>query len=115
MADQVINREQLLAQVAERTQTDPAFRQELIQNPRQALTQSTGLDIPDTVKIDVREETPNQFYLVLPPAQLSVGSELTSADLAAVAGGWSSTSACSDNTYWCNTNCTNGQGKYQCM
>lgn len=107
MTQQGASPEQLRAQVLERAQTDQAFRQELIQNPRQALSESTGLNIPDTIQIEVLEETPTQFYLVLPPAALSVGGELSSAELEGVAGGWSGTAACSGFTYNCNMQCTN--------
>lgn len=88
------NRSNLESQVLQSAAQDPRFRQELLQNPRQALSARLGVNIPETIQFEVLEETPTTFYLVLPPAHAAPGQELSDADLGAVAGGWSEATIC---------------------
>jgi hypothetical protein len=73
-------------QLAERAARDPQFRQRLIDNPRQAVQEELGLDIPGDVEITVLEETPSQVYVIL-PAGITSGQGLSDADLERAAGG----------------------------
>jgi hypothetical protein len=72
--------------LAERAARDPQFRQRLIDNPRQAVQEELGLDIPGDVEITVLEETPSQVYVIL-PAGITSGQGLSDADLERAAGG----------------------------
>lgn len=70
------------ALIAERITADPDFRAALIADPRTALTQLTGMDVPDEVTITVHEESPADIHLVLP-----MSTPLSDEDLELVAGG----------------------------
>jgi hypothetical protein len=73
-------------QLAERAAHDPRFRQQLIDNPRQAVQEELGMDIPEDIEITVLEETPSQVYVVL-PATIPSGQGLSDSDLEHAAGG----------------------------
>ena len=55
--------EQIVIATAQR---DPAFRAALLTNPKAAVKQTFGVDVPDSLKIEVLEEKPNTRYLILP-------------------------------------------------
>lgn len=80
------------ALVRDRLAADPEFRARLMADPRAALSELVGMDIPDAVSIEVHEESLTAIHLVVPPA---FGEELSDDDLEAVAGGvcWAN---CSD-------------------
>ncbi len=69
--------------VIARAGADPAFRAELLADPRAAIKKAYGVDLPPSLELRVVEETPSVFYLVLPLQS----EELTDEQLAAVAGG----------------------------
>ena len=52
--------------IAERTVNDPVFRANLVKNPKQTLSEFTGIPIPKEVEIEVIQETPGQYKLVIP-------------------------------------------------
>ncbi|MFM1890873.1 MAG: hypothetical protein RLZZ565_1630 [Planctomycetota bacterium] len=64
---------------------DPAFKAKLIADPKAALAER-GLKIPEGLTIEVHENTPTVFHLVLPSTTAS--SALSDDELAAAAGGW---------------------------
>ena len=66
---------------------DEEFRSLLIENPRQAIKDATGMTVPDGFSINVHEESATEFHLVLPPA----GSRLSDEELRGAAGGWAPT------------------------
>ena len=78
-------------QLIKRAWSDPAFAQQLQEDPRQAVEAALGVQIPEGITIQVVQETPTTLYLVVPPVPDTLPEgELTDADLAAVAGGgWS--------------------------
>jgi hypothetical protein len=78
---QVLNR-----QIVARAQQDPAYRQMLLDNPRAALEQAFGHELPANLRVRVVEQEPDTIYLLLPPAG-QASEELSEADLDAVAGG----------------------------
>ena len=61
---------------------DEDFRDRLLDDPRGTIEQELGISIPETVEIEVHEESSTTAHLVLPPA-----SKLSGAELEAVAGG----------------------------
>jgi hypothetical protein len=81
-------REELQAQMLERASRDPEFRNQLVQDPKGLLAQMLDVQIPDSITIEVLEESPSKFYLVLPQASQEVSQELTDQDLAAANDGW---------------------------
>lgn len=70
--------------VRERLAADPAFRQALLADPRAALTEATGLQVPGSVTVTVHEESLTDIHLVIP---LAASDEVAEEDLKLVAGG----------------------------
>jgi hypothetical protein len=73
---------------------DPAFKARLIADPKAALAER-GLKIPEGLTIEVHENTPTVFHLVLPSTTAS--SALSDDELAAAAGGWGAVPASDQN------------------
>ncbi len=65
---------------------DPAFRQEVQNNPREVLANEYNVHLPADVTVHVFTEAPNTLTIVLPP-QAEAVQELADSDLEAVAGG----------------------------
>lgn len=80
------SRDSLEAGIVVRALHDGAFRQRLIADPRLALREQAGVDLPASVRMVVLEETPSQYYLVLPAADDGEAT-LTDSELEGVAGG----------------------------
>ena len=99
--------EDLKSHIAELAMKDPGLRQELLSNPKAALSRVLGVQIPDFINVHVVEETATSFYLVLPPA-VSETDELSDQELAAAAGGakcsWASSKWSLDYTASCKAN-----------
>jgi Nitrile hydratase, alpha chain len=94
---------ELEAQVLAQAVQDPAFRARLLADPK-AVFAEMGLNIPPEVKIQVVQETAEQYYLVLPAAAARrAGASLSDAELEQVAGGFEQ----SKYTGW--TGCASGQ------
>lgn len=87
MPDASSRRRQAEQQVLDRAATDPGFRAQLLENPRQALQEEFGISIPETVSLRVAEEQPGEVILVLPNQPAQSGASLSDADLEQVAGG----------------------------
>lgn len=58
--------EQLRDQIIQKSWEDAEFKKKLITNPKAAVKEALGIDIPDTIELNVLEESDNKFYLVLP-------------------------------------------------
>ena len=89
-------RSEVEAIIAERIAADPAFRDTLLADPRAVLSEIVGVDIPDTVQIDLHEESLTQIHLTIPSSE-----ELSEADLELVAGGvWGTSSSWDAGDGW---------------
>jgi hypothetical protein len=64
---------------------DDGYRAELLVNPKRAIQQEFGKELPLGLEVRVVEESANVVYLVLPPRR---AIELDDGDLDAVAGGF---------------------------
>lgn len=97
----------LEAQLITRAIQDAAFREKLVADPKAVLAEQ-GLEVPDDVQITVFQESPTQYYLVLPALESSSApgavAELSDAELEAVAGG---ANLDSQNRNW--TGCASGR------
>jgi len=81
--------------IIEKAMKDPQFRKELKRNPANAIEKELGIKIPGSLKIHVVEEEPGSVCLVLPPSPgKAADDELSEAELATVAGGWTAESEC---------------------
>jgi len=71
------------AQLRAKADEDETFRARLLQNPRDAIKDATGLTVPETFSVHVHEESATDFHLVLPPA----GGRLSEQEMRGAAGG----------------------------
>ena len=74
------------ARLMARAATDPAFRQQLLANPRATLEQELKTTLPAELEVQVVEETPTRLCLVLPMVQ-APQRELSPGELDRVSGG----------------------------
>lgn len=73
-----------------KAQTDPVFRAALLADPKAALKDAFGIDLPDGVSLSVVEETAQALTLVLPQAPVAVADNddvLSDDELEMVAAG----------------------------
>ena len=82
--EKVPTREEKLAPLIAKAWTDEAYRKELITNPKGVLQKEFGVELPDSLTIEVLEESPTKLYIVIPSKPTD---ELTDEQLEAVAGG----------------------------
>ena len=64
---------------------DDDFRRQLIADPKGAIQQEFGLDVPESMEIRVHQSSTNEFHLALPAS----GGDLTEDQLEAIAAGLS--------------------------
>ena len=65
-------KQEIEARIIEKATQEPAFRQRLLADPKQAISQFLGTPLPKDIKFTVIEETQGHHILVLPPAPISV-------------------------------------------
>jgi hypothetical protein len=82
----VENRRDVEAKLIGMALSDPGFRHALIANPRSTIGAALGTAVPPNLKIQVVDEPPDTFCLVV-PAGLVSDSELSDAELDVVSGG----------------------------
>ena len=58
--------ESLKVQVIKKAWADPAFKELLLADPKKALQESFGLEIPDGIELKAVEESPSLRYLTIP-------------------------------------------------
>jgi hypothetical protein len=59
-------RAELHDRLLKRALADPAFRARLVENPREAVAEELGVDLPPELEVVVVEETPDRIAIVLP-------------------------------------------------
>ncbi|HEX5850187.1 MAG TPA: NHLP leader peptide family RiPP precursor [Rubrobacter sp.] len=76
--------------IVQRSIEDEAFRQRLVENPKGAVEEELGSQLPEEVRVVTVEESADTVYLVLPgtPMAGAEGEALSDQELEAVAGGW---------------------------
>ncbi|MEH1830141.1 MAG: NHLP leader peptide family RiPP precursor [Nostoc sp.] len=83
----LISTEGEMAPVIARAFKDAAFKQTLLSNPKAALAQELGVELPENLVVEVVEETVNTLIVLLPLPSDSTEAELSDEDLEAVSGG----------------------------
>lgn len=53
---------------------DAEFKKKLIADPKAAVKDAFGIDVPDTIEVEVLEESANKYYLVLPQSPQEVAN-----------------------------------------
>ncbi|PWW05160.1 putative ribosomally synthesized peptide [Paenibacillus cellulosilyticus] len=56
-----------VAAIVNKAWAEPEFKQQLLDNPLQALKQAFGITMPEGSNLKVVEETTTSHYLVIPP------------------------------------------------
>lgn len=56
----------LIGAVIARAVKDPAYRKQLIQNPKAAIKQETGVGLPDPLDVKVLQDSEKSLHIVLP-------------------------------------------------
>ncbi|MBI1297263.1 NHLP leader peptide family natural product precursor [bacterium] len=67
MTNTTTSRQELESRLVEQAQRDPAFRRRLLDDPKAAVAEFLGMDLPQGMTITVLEEQPGHHILVLPP------------------------------------------------
>ena len=68
-------RDELEAQIVARVWADEDFRARLRSDPRAAVAEETGVVIPESIGVEVVEETPEKGYLVIPVNRVEISDE----------------------------------------
>jgi broad-specificity NMP kinase len=79
----VPGRRDLEDKLVARAWADEDFRERLKADPRAVVAEEIGITVPESIEIEVLEETPERAYLVIPLDRVSVSEE----ELDAVSGG----------------------------
>jgi len=74
--------EALRAELVAKAAEDDGFRGRLIADPKAAIREALGVELPESVAVHVHEESPLSAHVVLPPS-----ADLTDADLEGIAAG----------------------------
>ena len=74
--------EEMRAQLTEKAVVDADFRQLLISDPKAAIKQEFGIDVPESINIVVLESDMHTLYMALP-----AGPDLDEEQLEAIAAG----------------------------
>jgi hypothetical protein len=81
-------RAEMERRLIEKSVEDEAFRQRLIEDPKGAVEQELGTQLPEGVRVVAVEETADTIYLVLPSAPpIGEAGELSDQQLEVLAGG----------------------------
>jgi hypothetical protein len=88
MADQTSSAEDLQDRLITRAWEDERFKRTLLTDPKSAIGEELGVELPRDLDIEVFEETPNKIFLVLPARPEAVSDDaLSDEQLESVAGG----------------------------
>ena len=81
-------RQEMERRLIEKSLEDESFRRRLIEDPKGAVEQELGTQLPDEVRVVTVEETPDTIYLVLPSTSVAggEGGALSDQQLESVAG-----------------------------
>lgn len=78
----IVSAEQTLKdQIIQKAWEDAEFKNQLLANPKAAVKDAFGIEVPDTIELEAVEETANKYYLVIPqsPAEVQAANNVTGA------------------------------------
>jgi len=75
MTDSVPSRRDFEERLIARAWSDEAFRGRLKADPRAVVAEETGVTVPESIAIEVLEETPDKAYLVIPSNRVALSDE----------------------------------------
>jgi hypothetical protein len=78
--NQMPSEQELREQIIEKAWTDANFKKKLLADPKAAIQEAFGVEIPDGYKLQVLEETDDSFYLVLPQSPAGISKAYSTAD-----------------------------------
>ncbi|MBD2243787.1 NHLP leader peptide family RiPP precursor [Nostoc sp. FACHB-888] len=81
------NRKDIEAHIIAQAWKNEVYKQELLSNSKAVIAREFNVQLPAEVNVRVLEENPTTLYFVLPIRPNLSGSELSDAQLEAVAGG----------------------------
>jgi hypothetical protein len=70
-----LTRRALEDKIIARAWADEGFRGRLKTDPRAAIADETGISVPESIEIEVVEETPEKAYVVIPMNRAAVSDE----------------------------------------
>lgn len=72
------NEKELRDQIIEKAWSDAEFKEQLLADPKAAISEAFGVDIPAEINLEVLAESSDKYYLVLPqnPAVVSADSQV---------------------------------------
>jgi hypothetical protein len=73
--EDVSTRRDLEAKIVARAWADEGFRERLKTDPRAAVSEETGIAVPESITIEVLEETPERAFIVLPTERVMLSDE----------------------------------------
>jgi hypothetical protein len=81
-------RAQVERSIIQRSVEDESFRRRLLEDPKGAVEQELGTQLPEEVRVEAVEESADTIYLVLPstPVAGAEGVELADQELESVSG-----------------------------
>jgi len=59
--------ESLKVQLIKKAWGDEAFKAKLVSDPKSAIKEAFGIEVPAGIEVKVVEETPSLYYLTIPP------------------------------------------------
>jgi len=68
-------RQDFEARLVARAWSDEDYRARLRSDPRGAIEEETGITVPESITIEVLEETPEQAYLVIPTNRVEIADD----------------------------------------
>jgi hypothetical protein len=69
------SRQEIEAKIIARAWADEAFRERLKADPRAAIADASGVTVPESISVEVLEETPEKAYLVIPADRVAISDE----------------------------------------
>ena len=71
----MMQRRDFEAKIVARAWADEGFRDRLRADPHAAVAEETGITVPESIQIEVLEETPEKAYLVIPADRAAIPDE----------------------------------------